>query len=132
MSVNNVENQDDFIDYKQKYFELLALHEQESNKDDVSVLTESTEITTEISIDSIVEDNTAIYRETYKEQYEKLEKITKNIQIINKKLAKCKEIDDIDKQPLIEKLAKNKKKYDNILNSFSEPVKQVVEQSFPL
>ena len=116
---------------KQKYFELLALHEQESNKDDISVLTESTE-TTEISIDSIVEDNTAIYRETYKEQYEKLEKITKNIQIINKKLAKCKENDDIDKQPLIEKLAKNKAKYDNIMNSFSEPVKQVVEQSFPL
>ena len=134
MSENNVENKDDCIDYKQKYFELLALHE-ESNKDDVSVLTEST-VTTEISIDSIVEDKFAIYRETYKEQYDKLEKITKNIRIINKKIKNFEETDDlyelIEQQALIEKLAKNKKKYDNIMNSFSEPVKQVVEQSFPL
>ena len=38
----------------------------------------------------------------------------------------------IEQQALIEKLAKNKAKYDNILNSFSEPVKQVVEQCFPI
>ena len=63
-------------------------------------------------------------------------KITKNIQTLNKKIKNLEETDNFDdvieQQSLIEKLAKNKAKYDNIMNSFSVSVKQVVEQSFPL
>ena len=138
-SSNISENDDDCVDYKQKYLEILAeleeLKQQSNDKsDEISVLTESTvSIETE---ESIVEDNIAIYRETYKEQFEQLEKYTKNIQIINKKLKKyenAEELEELAEQhKLLEKLNKNKDKYSAIMNSFSAQVQSVVEKCFSI
>ena len=99
-------DEDDCHDYKQKYFDLMSEYEELKRihnidkTDEISVLTEITEITEitekneqredeillETESDSLVEEDIAIYRERYKKQFEQLEKYTKNIEIINKKL----------------------------------------------
>lgn len=149
-----VEPVEEVDDYKQKYTDLLAKFEELQTKiesmncsqsivEEIPVVVvvnkpdEEMSILTESSIqESIIEDNTAIYRETYKDQYEKLEQITKNIRIINKKLAKIEETDDHEQlkeqDDLIRRLNKNKEKYKGVMYTFSLQVRQVVETCFPI